>query len=1497
MFNSGKSLFAALALGLAASAQAANFTITESTVCSDATAANCPLIRFIEQANANAEADTIDLGGHTISLSVRHNTADNDFGGGNALPSIVAGGGKLTIRNGTIERVGTDNIRLMHVAASGDLQLQAVTLRGGGRQNSGHGEGGAIFSRGALRLERCTVTGNVAPFGSGGGISARGGTLTLLNSTVSGNAAGSVGGGLLVGGVIESPDPVLIHSTVTGNSAGFGGGIFSSNSRRIALRSSLVSGNTASGGSSRNEVWSQGNGQVASEGGNLFGHSGQANTDGFTPGPNDIVPAGALNTILDTTLASNGGPTQTHALLPGSPAVNAVTAGCAANAVDQRGQTRPEVSACDAGAFELSGSYVVNSLSDTDDGSCDARHCSLREAIRTANSTAGIPDTLSFNIPGGGVIALASQLPEITAAGGPVQIDGPTDSAQAIIIDGRDGIVDGNGVDGVRLMQTAARSVLGLNHLTLRNGRTQRASQVGAGEGGGAIRARGALTLNNCVLTGNEAGDGFVGLQGGSGGAIEATGATLTITGSTLSNNRAGARGGFGGAIYATGTTQIIGSTLSDNAAGAGVGALPSGGNGGAIWVGGALTVENSRLTNNAAGDAGTAPGGAGGAIWAGSSLTIRNSQLSGNRGGTPASGPGGDGGAIVANGTLTINGSTLSGNRAGNGSNDPGGSGGAIRATAATLIVNSTVAENLAGASQNSAAGSGGAISTSGPLTLINTTVHGNALNDGGIRSTPGSGTAVHVTGAVPTLINTILSSSSSAAVCAGFTSTASGRSNLATDASCGSGSLLVGGAPVTVEALNLGTLANNGGPTQTIALKAGSVAIDAASDADCAADPVNGVDQRGVARPQEARCDVGAFEAALNDVSITKTASREKVTVGEAVRFTLTVRNLDSRPVSGVALSDLVPSELRIDTVTPGTALCTTGTSNNVVCALPTLAPNATATVLIDTTALSAGSIVNTATAGNAGTDRDLRDNISSASVTIVALDTTPDAFSFASRTGVARGSTQTSASATVSGINVSAPISVSSGSLYSIGCTDAGFTDAAGTIGNGQTVCVRHTAASGFSADTVTTLAIGDVSATFTSTTEARDITPEAFSFDNVIGVVEPGSTQRSNAITVSGVNDSTPFSVTGGAASTNGLPCDPLFGATSGTVSNGTQITVCHIAGAFGDVNTTTLTLGADGVLSGTSASFSSTTRDAVVVPDAFSFGDITGVERGSQPTSTSITITGIEAAVTVSVDIGEVSINGGAFGSGGTIEPGQTVQVRHTASASFASTVTSTVTIGGVQGTFSSTTRDAIVVPDAFSFPSTTNIERDSIQTSAAVAITGLEAPATVTVSNGTVSINGGAFGSGGTIEPGQTEQVRHTASASFAGSVTSTVTIGGVQGTFSSTTRDAVVVPNAFTFGSRSNVERGSQQTSAAVAITGLEAAATVTVSNGEVSINGGAFGNGGTIEPGQTVQVRHTASSSFAGTVTSTVTIGGMQGTFSSTTAAEVQAPAVSLD
>src|SRR6185369_5191626 len=104
-------------------------------------------------------------------------------------------------------------------------------------------------------------------------------------------------------------------------------------------------------------------------------------------------------------LASNGGPTQTHALLSGSPAINAGTA-TGALTTDQRGVARPQGAAVDIGAVEFA-SLIVTNVNDAGAGS-------LRQAITDANANAGVNDS-SFNLPAGPqTINLAGALPDIT---------------------------------------------------------------------------------------------------------------------------------------------------------------------------------------------------------------------------------------------------------------------------------------------------------------------------------------------------------------------------------------------------------------------------------------------------------------------------------------------------------------------------------------------------------------------------------------------------------------------------------------------------------------------------------------------------------------------------------------------------------------------------------------------------------------------------------------------------------------------------------------------------------------------------------------------------------------------------------------------------------------------------------------------------------------------------------------------------------------------------
>ncbi|MBX3717763.1 MAG: Ig-like domain repeat protein, partial [Burkholderiales bacterium] len=108
------------------------------------------------------------------------------------------------------------------------------------------------------------------------------------------------------------------------------------------------------------------------------------------------------------------------------------------------------------------------------------------------------------------------------------------------------------------------------------------------------------------------------------------------------------------------------------------------------------------------------------------------------------------------------------------------------------------------------------------------------------------------------------------------------------------------------------------------------------------------------------------------------------------------------------------------------------------------------------------------------------------------VLAADATPDAFGFATQSGVPPGSERTSEAIAPAGFDATVAVLVSGGS-YSIGCTDA-FTTAPGSLAAGQTICVRHTAAATAATAAVTTLTIGGVAGTFTSIT-ALSLSPSS------------------------------------------------------------------------------------------------------------------------------------------------------------------------------------------------------------------------------------------------------------------------------------------------------------------------------------------------------------------------------------------------------------------
>ncbi len=224
-----------------------------------------------------------------------------------------------------------------------------------------------------MLLQDSTVSGNVAhgpglDKGGGGGVLDDGNASQYLNDTIANNSTDETpstssppdtdgGGGVLFDSVFGGV--VIANTTITGNSASAaaGGGINNNLDSTIELTDSIVAGNTASAGAGGNCDSQPATGNaIVSQGYNLTDDPASNNTCSLT-GPGDILGA---NPDLGG-LADNGGPTQTEALLSGSPAINAGDpAGCTdlvgdPMTTDQRGVARPQPPGgrCDIGAYEV----------------------------------------------------------------------------------------------------------------------------------------------------------------------------------------------------------------------------------------------------------------------------------------------------------------------------------------------------------------------------------------------------------------------------------------------------------------------------------------------------------------------------------------------------------------------------------------------------------------------------------------------------------------------------------------------------------------------------------------------------------------------------------------------------------------------------------------------------------------------------------------------------------------------------------------------------------------------------------------------------------------------------------------------------------------------------------------------------------------------------------------------------------------------------------------
>lgn len=217
--------------------------------------------------------------------------------------------------------------------------------------NVADGNGGAIYNNAGINsTSRVTITGstlsNNEAATKGGGIY-NNDFVTILNSTLSGNHANAIGGGIF-NSVDTTPGSVTItNATIVENTTdGAGGGVVNDQGATVDVQNTIIAANTALG--SNNDV----QGQFVSLGTNFIGDAGTSS--GFVNGvAGDQV--GSTLSPFDAVfgpLADNGGPTLTHALLTGSPAIDAGN-NSGGEPVDQRGGRRPTDDTADVGAFEV----------------------------------------------------------------------------------------------------------------------------------------------------------------------------------------------------------------------------------------------------------------------------------------------------------------------------------------------------------------------------------------------------------------------------------------------------------------------------------------------------------------------------------------------------------------------------------------------------------------------------------------------------------------------------------------------------------------------------------------------------------------------------------------------------------------------------------------------------------------------------------------------------------------------------------------------------------------------------------------------------------------------------------------------------------------------------------------------------------------------------------------------------------------------------------------
>ncbi len=357
-------------------------------------------------------------------------TASNLTITGNSWQGVRNNAGTATLADCSIS--GNDSHGVAYgggVENDGTLSLTDCTL-----SDDSADLGGGVENSGTATLADCTISGNSA--NGGGGLDNEEGTATLVGCTVSGNDGG---------GLYNSASVDLTNCTIAGNSAQFVGGVYDTGGSTATFTDCTVSGNTAETGGVGNaggsffsppatatltdtivaaNTTADGVASDIKNLGNLSGSYdmiGTGGSGGLQNGVNGNI-VGVADPLLSP-LGDYGGPTETIALLPGSPALGVGTP-VGGVTTDQRGVTRP-ASGVDIGAFQSQGFTLAP----------------------VADST---PQTAALNSPFANPLAVAvtANDPAEPVAGGMVSFSAPPNGATATL-SASSTVIGSNGVASV----------------------------------------------------------------------------------------------------------------------------------------------------------------------------------------------------------------------------------------------------------------------------------------------------------------------------------------------------------------------------------------------------------------------------------------------------------------------------------------------------------------------------------------------------------------------------------------------------------------------------------------------------------------------------------------------------------------------------------------------------------------------------------------------------------------------------------------------------------------------------------------------------------------------------------------------------------------------------------------------------------------------------------------------------------------------------------------